>query len=356
MPSDFVPIKDANETTRNIDTFQRAEGADLVETQAVVVVDPTTGNPLRPQSDGSLAISVPGVATEATLAAGIGVVGTGAPALDAGATGILGWLRKLYGAITGTLNIGGAVSVSNFPATQPVSALNLPLPSGASTSAKQDAILSALATLLQAGGTVALDGPTLAALETITANTDGLTDAQLRNTPVPVSLAGSATSAKQDAIIAAMATLLQAGGQVALDSATLSALETINVGNLPADPATETTLAQLLARTPASLGQKPANEASPVALSAEDADALAQIAERLGVLQMARNADGSLRVTLLGGTVAAVTTVGTVTTVTTVTTVATLTNQTNIGGYSAAPKIPALMNMAAASNIDRMVG
>jgi hypothetical protein len=115
-------------------------------------------------------------------------------------------------------------------------------------------------------------------------------------------------------------------------------------------------LQALLDRTPTALGQQPASQATPVALSAEDADQLAQLIERLGVLQTARNADGSLRVTLLGGTVATVATVGAVTTVTTVTTVGTVSNQTNIGGYTAAPHIPALMNMTAESNINRMVG
>lgn len=135
------------------------------------------------------------------------------------------------------------------------------------------------------------------------------------------------------------------------------------VTGLPFKASSETTLEAarvllqaLLDRTPTALGQQPASQATPVALSAEDADQLAQLIERLGVLQTARNADGSLRVTLLGGTVATVTTVGTVTTVTTVTTVGTLSNQTNIGGYTATPHIPALMNMTAESNLSRMVG
>jgi hypothetical protein len=34
-----------------------------------------------------------------------------------------------------SLTVTGSVSVDNFPATQPVSAVSLPLPSGASTSA-----------------------------------------------------------------------------------------------------------------------------------------------------------------------------------------------------------------------------
>lgn len=41
---------------------------------------------------------------------------------------------------------------------------------------------------------------------------------------------------------------LEAGQAVALDTATLAALESIQVGNLPADPATQTTLAAVLAK------------------------------------------------------------------------------------------------------------
>jgi hypothetical protein len=65
--------------------------------------------------------------------------------------------------VSGTVGLDSAslsalesISVANFPATQPVS------------------------------GEVALDSATLAALETINANTGGLTDAQLRATPVPM--------------------------------------------------------------------------------------------------------------------------------------------------------------------------
>ena len=41
-----IPIKDANETSRNVDTFTRTEGADTVETQAVAVVNPANGTPV----------------------------------------------------------------------------------------------------------------------------------------------------------------------------------------------------------------------------------------------------------------------------------------------------------------------
>lgn len=46
-------------------------------------------------------------------------------------------LEQIRAAIVSTLVVPGSVSVSNFPATQPVSAASLPLPSGAATSANQ---------------------------------------------------------------------------------------------------------------------------------------------------------------------------------------------------------------------------
>lgn len=59
------------------------------------------------------------------------------------------------GAVSGTVELGAAslaalenVSVANLPATQPVSAVALPLPAGAATDAKQDAISAAIGVLL----------------------------------------------------------------------------------------------------------------------------------------------------------------------------------------------------------------
>jgi hypothetical protein len=75
-------------------------------------------------------------ALDSTLSTAIGAAGTTPPALPAGATGLLGWLRGIYDALKGTLTIGGSVSVSNLPATQPVSAAALPLPTGAATDAR----------------------------------------------------------------------------------------------------------------------------------------------------------------------------------------------------------------------------
>lgn len=117
-----VPIKDAADATRKIDTFQRTEGADTVETQAVAVVDPTTGTPLD-------------FATQTTLVA--------------------------------LLTAANAIKVA-------AEALNT------KTTAVDTGSMA---------GTVALDAPSLAALETVTVSNmvaQGITDAQLRATPLEI--------------------------------------------------------------------------------------------------------------------------------------------------------------------------
>jgi hypothetical protein len=78
------------------------------------------------QPVSAVALPLPaGAATEASL----GTDGATPPAIPG--TGIRGWLRSIYDALKATL----IVSVSNFPATQPVSAAALPLPTGAATEA-----------------------------------------------------------------------------------------------------------------------------------------------------------------------------------------------------------------------------
>lgn len=53
----FVPIKDANDLDRNVDVFQRTEGADTVLTQALALVNPVTGDPVLPNADGSMPVN-----------------------------------------------------------------------------------------------------------------------------------------------------------------------------------------------------------------------------------------------------------------------------------------------------------
>lgn len=114
------------------------------------------------------------------------------------------------GSVVEAVEVGGAlrqvVQVANLPGTQPVSATALPLPTGAATETTAAALLTAAQAIKAAAetlvgrtintgavsGTVALDGPTLAALEAISADTglaQPLTDAQLRASAVPFSAA-----------------------------------------------------------------------------------------------------------------------------------------------------------------------
>ena len=88
--------------------------------------------------------------------------------------------------------VGGAVSVSNFPATQPVSAAALPLPAGAASEGKLEAVRALLASPLAVGGTVSVGN--FPATQAISA-------AAL---PLP---AGAATSAGQTAANASLATM-----------------------------------------------------------------------------------------------------------------------------------------------------
>lgn len=118
------------------------------------------------------------------------------------------------GSVVEAVEVGGAlrqvVQVANLPGTQPVSATALPLPTGAATEVTAAALLAAAQAIKTAAetlagrtintgavsGTVALDGPTLVALEAISADTglaQPLTDAQLRASAVPVSGAVTAT-------------------------------------------------------------------------------------------------------------------------------------------------------------------
>ena len=135
------------------------------------------------------------------------------------------------GSVVEAVEVGGAlrqvVQVANLPATQPVSADALPLPTGAATEVTAAALLAAAQAIKTAAetlagrtintgavsGTVALDGPTLAALEAISADTglaQPLTDAQLRASAVPFSAAALPlpTGAATEATLAAVQTLL----------------------------------------------------------------------------------------------------------------------------------------------------
>lgn len=138
------------------------------------------------------------------------------------------------GTLVDVVDVGGGVvrqvvDIGNLPDTQPVSATALPLPTGAATEVTAAALLAvaqanknAAETLAgrtintgAVSGTVALDGPTLAALEAISADTglaQPLTDTQLRASAVPVSAAALPlpTGAATETTLAAVQALITA--------------------------------------------------------------------------------------------------------------------------------------------------
>lgn len=138
------------------------------------------------------------------------------------------------GTLVDVVDVGGGVvrqvvDIGNLPDTQPVSATALPLPTGAATEVTAAALLAVAQATKNAAetlagrtintgavsGTVALDGPTLAALEAISADTglaQPLTDTQLRASAVPVSAAALPlpTGAATETTLAAVQTLVAA--------------------------------------------------------------------------------------------------------------------------------------------------
>ena len=126
----------------------------------------TTSGALRVDTGGSTQ-SVSGTITAnlgtlngAATAAGVAAVNTtlGTPFQTGGSIG-----NTSFGATqSGTWNIGAVSSITNpvavtgtfYQATQPVSVASLPLPVGAATSSKQDSLLTALGSPLQAGGSI----------------------------------------------------------------------------------------------------------------------------------------------------------------------------------------------------------
>lgn len=103
---------------------------------------------------------------------------------------VLAKVEAVRALLAATLTIAGSVSVSNFPATQPISAASLPLPSGAATEGTlanrgTETTLALVKTAVQSLDTdidVALS--TRATEATLATR---LTNTELRATPVPVS-------------------------------------------------------------------------------------------------------------------------------------------------------------------------
>ena len=111
----------------NTSTVEQPDGTKLNAT--VIVASSVLAANAAQESGGNLA-AIAG--STATVAAAQGAAATGTT-MPSGGSGLLGWLSGIYTKLSGTLTIGGTVSVSNLPATQAISAAALPLPTGAAT-------------------------------------------------------------------------------------------------------------------------------------------------------------------------------------------------------------------------------
>ncbi len=141
-----------------------------------------------PVTDAMLDAAISGGALTVTGSVGL----SGSPTVSLGAgTAIVGsvtqsgpWSVSLasgtnaLGSVS-VSNFPGTVSVSNLPATQPISAAALPLPAGAATASGVQAVVTALGTPLQSGGSVAVS-----ALPPLPAGTNAVGSVSVSNLPV----------------------------------------------------------------------------------------------------------------------------------------------------------------------------
>jgi hypothetical protein len=102
-------------------TFETLQNGEKVQLNKAVIVD-SEGNEVAVAKDGT------------------DIAGATMPT---GGVGIRGWLSAIFQKLSSTLAVSGTVSVSNFPATQTVSATALPLPTGAATEETLAAIKTA---------------------------------------------------------------------------------------------------------------------------------------------------------------------------------------------------------------------
>lgn len=220
-----------------------------------------------------------GVGTDTTPAIGLAVPASGGAVVVTGDTA--------NGLDVDVTRVSGTVTVDGSGVTQPVSAVSLPLPSGASTAAKQPALGTA--------GTAASDVITVQGIASMTAL---VVDGSAVTQPVSVSTlplpSGAATSAIQSSSEAILTTI------------------DADTGNI----ATSTTDLPNVIGTDGAAGPSKAVSVSGT--------------ESGGTLREFRvDSDGHLQVDILSGTLGTVTTVSTVSAVTTVSTV---TNLAQIGG------------------------
>lgn len=184
---------------------------------------------------------------------------------------------------SGTIQpVSGTVAVSNFPATQPISAVSLPLPTGAATSANQtteiaalDAIETAVANIPPQGQALAADStPVVLPVDQITAltppTTVTVTQATGTNLHTVVDSSalpsGAATSALQTQIsnqlpasLGAKATAASLAVNIASDQVVPVSATTLPLPTGAATSALQTTGNTSLATIAAAAGKQPIN-------------------------------------------------------------------------------------------------
>lgn len=193
---------------------------------AVYLIDPATGAPFNALGY-TLATTPVITALEQTLWVGFGEDGVVKDVFtDTQMQNIL--LAVLPGAATPTAN----VAVTNFPASQPVSVLTLPLPTGAATETTLGSILTAL------GAGVAVSGTFWQATQPISAAALPLpTGAATEATLAAASAKLPATLGQKTMVASLAVTLASDQSALAVSAAALP---------LPAGAATQTTLASIL--------------------------------------------------------------------------------------------------------------
>jgi|GEM_PF-1800563 len=153
-------------------------------------------------------------------------------------------LKAVASKLLGTVAVSGPLTDAELRASAvPVSLASVPLASGAASSAKQDAILTTLAAVATAAKQDALLSSNHNDLAAIFNALVGTLTVSAQTLPLP---SGAATSAKQDVIVTALGSLATSAKQDALATANHADLVAI-LGRLSTDPATQTTLAEILA-------------------------------------------------------------------------------------------------------------
>lgn len=187
MPESFIPSPaPLNEDGTKFQSFENTRGGELVHAEATVVVD-EAGDPIAVATEASLLTR----ATEATVAAIEAILQSILDAMTDGSQVVLVANFPASQNVNdggGSLTVDGAVAITNFPATQPISAVALPLPAGAATEATLAAIKAKTDNIDVALSTRAVTGLTDTELRAAAVPVSGpLTDTELRASAVPVS-------------------------------------------------------------------------------------------------------------------------------------------------------------------------